>query len=405
MSVVGNRLVQQPGRRGFLQSACRHCLGLGALVSGLPAPAQDAASTAGAFRVPGRFSRPAMDSEEGGLWSLMDREEAKLRRSPLAIHDSALGKYLGDLTCKLSDGHCPDIRVHVMRTPEFNASMAPNGMMQVWSGLLLRIENEAQLAAIIGHEMGHYLERHQLEQLRDAKNKAVLAQLVGLAGGVVGAVGRVGIMATMFAFSREQEMRADRAGMRLMQQAGYEGRQAAQVWDNLLGELKITGGENVGERSAMFTTHPPVGDRRNELLALAGAGGGVVAATQYQRVIAPLRLSWLRDEIKRGQYEESLVLFDRLLAAKPQDGELLYARGEVLRLRGDKDDLARSLDDLTRATAAEQAPVDALRSLGLVHKQRGDAAAAVRAFEKYLVLAPDAPDSSLLKAYLAELKP
>ena len=70
-----------------------------------------------------------------------------------------------------------------------------------------------------------------------------------------------------------------------------------------------------------------------------------------------------------------------------------------------QDDLARSLSYPMRATAAEQAPVDALRSLGLVHKQRGDAAAAVQAFEKYLVLAPDAPDVSLLKAYLAELKP
>lgn len=120
-----------PGaRRGFLQSACKHCLGLGALLSGLPSPAQDAAP--GAFQVPGRFSRPAVDTEEGGLWSLMDREEARLRRSPLAIRDSALGKYLGDLTCGLTAGHCPDIRIHVMRTPMFNASMAPNGMMQVW---------------------------------------------------------------------------------------------------------------------------------------------------------------------------------------------------------------------------------------------------------------------------------
>ena len=79
----------------------------------------------GGLQIPGRFARPAVDTEEGGLWSLMDREEARLRRSPLAIRDPALGKYLTDLTCHLTDGHCPDIRVHVMRTPVFNASMAP----------------------------------------------------------------------------------------------------------------------------------------------------------------------------------------------------------------------------------------------------------------------------------------
>jgi regulator of sirC expression with transglutaminase-like and TPR domain len=77
----------------------------------------------------------------------------------------------------------------------------------------------------------------------------------------------------------------------------------------------------------------------------------------------------------------------------------------VYRLRGDKDDLPRSLDDLTRATAAEKPPVEAFRSLGLVHKQRADAPAAAQAFEKYLALSPDAPDAGLLKAYLSELKP
>jgi predicted Zn-dependent protease len=391
-------------RRGFLKSACKHCLGLGALVAGLPSMAQDAAPSSG-FKVPGRFSRPATDTDEGGLWNLMDREEAKLRRSPLAIRDASLGKYLTDLTCRLADGHCPDIRVHVMRTPLFNASMAPNGMMQVWSGLLLRVENEAQLAAIIGHELGHYLERHQLEQLRDAKNKAVLAQIVGMIGGLAGAVGKIGILATQYAFSREHETRADRLGMRLMKEAGYEGRQAAQVWDNLLAELKITGGENVGERSAMFATHPPAGNRRDDLLKLAGEGGGTTAAAEYQRTIAALRFGWLEDEVKRGQYEESLVLFDRLLSAKPADTDVLYARGEVYRLRGDKDDLPRSLDDLTRATVAEKPPVPAFRSLGLVHKQRSDAKSASQAFEKYLALAPDAPDGELVKAYLSELKP
>jgi beta-barrel assembly-enhancing protease len=392
------------GRRGFLRSACRHCAGLASLFAGLPVLAQDAAPSS-SFKVPGRFSRPATDTEEGGLWSLMDREEAKLRRSPLAIRDPALGKYLSDLTCRLTDSHCPDIRVHVMRTPWFNASMSPNGMMQVWSGLLLRVENEAQLAAIIGHELGHYLERHTLEQLRDAKDKAVLAQLVGLIGGVAGAVGRVSILATQFAFSREHETRADRLGMRLMTHAGYEGREAAQVWGNLLGELKVTGGEDVGKRSAMFATHPPAGNRRDELLKLAGRGGGAVATAEYQQVIAPLRFGWLRDEIKRGQYEESLVLFDRMLSNKPADTEVLYARGEVYRLRADKDDAGRALEDLGRAAAAEKPPVEAFRSLGLVHKQQRDAPAAVASFEKYLALAPDAPDAGLMRAYLSELKP
>jgi predicted Zn-dependent protease len=291
-----------------------------------------------------------------------------------------------------------------MRTPVFNASMAPNGMMQVWSGLLLRVDNEAQLAAIIGHELGHYLERHQLERLRDAKNKAVLAQLVGLVGGWAGAVGQIGILASSFAFSREHEDRADRLGMRLMQQAGYDGGEAPRVWDNLLAELKITGGADVGSRSALFATHPPAGNRRDVLLKLAGDAGGTTGATDYRRVVAPLRFGWLLDEIRRGQYEESLVLFDRLLGREPADPQLRYARGEVYRLRGAPADLPHALDDLARATADVKAPAEAFRSLGLVHQQRADAAAAAQAFERYLALAPEAPDAGMVRAYLSELR-
>ena len=63
-------------------------------------------------------------------------------------------------------------QVHLVRTPLFNASMAPNGMMQVWTGLLLRVDDEAQLAAVLGHEFGHYLARHSTERLRDAKSRS-----------------------------------------------------------------------------------------------------------------------------------------------------------------------------------------------------------------------------------------
>jgi predicted Zn-dependent protease len=387
-------------RRGFLRSACRHCLGLAAL-AGLPALAQELAGAP----LPPRFARPAADSDEGGLWGLMDREETRLRRSPLTIHDPQLQAYLGGLVERLAASHSPDIRVHAVRMPMFNAVMAPNGMMLVWSGLLLRAENEAQLAAVMGHELGHYLERHSVEQLRAAKDRAVLGQLVGMIGGLGSVVGQIGLLASSFAFSREHESRADRLGVRLMQQAGYDGREAAVVWDNLLAELKVTGGEEAGKRGDMFATHPTTAGRRDELLALAGGRGGDSGEERFQQLIAPLRFGWLQDEVKRGQYEESLVLFDRMVQRRPQDAEVLYARGEVFRLRDDPDDAARALADLQQAAAAPQPPAQAFRSLGLLHRQRNDQAAALQSFERYLVQAPDAPDAGLVRSYLGELKP
>ena len=390
----------EPSRRGFLRSACRHCLGLGAL-AGLPAVAQDLSS----IKVPPRFTRPPSDTDEGGLWGLMDREEAKLRRSPLTIKDDGLKTYLTDLVCRLTDGHCPDIRVHAVRVPHFNAMMAPNGMMLVWSGLMLRAENEAQLVAVLGHELGHYLERHTVEQLRAQKEHAIAYTLVGLVGGVGTFLGQIGLMASLFAFSREHEMRADRMGMRLMRHAGYDGREAAAIWDNLLQELKVTGGKDAGKRGDLFETHPTTAGRRDELLQLAGSVGGVTGEDAYRKAIAPMRFGWLQDEVKRGQYEESVVLFDRMLKKDSQDAEVLFSRGEVFRLRDEKGDVEKALTDLDRASTIIKAPPETFRSLGLIHKQRNDAGSAARAFEAYLARAPQAPDASLVRSYLTEMKP
>ena len=237
-------------RRRFLGAApCLACSGALGMFTPLLARAQEAGNAS--FSMPARFIRPELETDEGGLWAMMDREEKKLRRSPFAIRDDRLTAYLQDMVCRLGGEHCADVRVHVVRTPLFNASMAPNGMLQVWSGLLLRVENEAQLAAVIGHEIGHYLERHSLSRLRDSRNRAAFGQLLGLFG-AVGALAQLGFLAGAFAYSREHEVQADRIGMQLMLRAGYQGSEAATVWHNLLGELKVLGGETVGQRSPMM---------------------------------------------------------------------------------------------------------------------------------------------------------
>lgn len=391
--------VEQGGRRAFLRSACRHCAAFGALGLGTGALAQAPAE----WKSPPRFLRPSLDTDEGGLWSMMDREETRMRRSPLVVRDPALTAYLRDIVCRLGGEHCADVRVYVVRTAQFNATMAPNGAMQVWSGLLLRVDNEAQLAAVLGHELGHYLERHTVERLRDLKNKAAAMTALGMFG-LAGAVASLGVAASAMGFSRDQELRADQIGMRLLRQAGYDGRQAAQIWDDLLAELKIRGGDDVGQRSALFASHPPAGDRRDALLKIAGDGGGKLGAEELDRVTAPHRLDWLQEELRRGQFEESLELFNRKLRQRPEDPQFLYARGEVLRQRGKDEDLAPALADLQKGAALEKAPPELFRSLGLLHRKREDAAAANAAFGKYLALAPDAGDAALIQTYLTEVK-
>ena len=233
-------------RRGFLGAGCA----CGALLAATFAHGQD-------WIVPGRLERPALASDEGGLWSMMEREETRLRRSPFALRDARLQAYVQDIACRLAAEHCPDVRVHLIRTPLFNASMAPNGMMQVWSGLLLRMENEAQFAAVIAHELGHYMERHSLERLRDIQTRTAFAQFLGVFG-AIGAVGQIAVLASALAYSRDQERAADRISVNLMRKAGYDPAEAAKVWGNLLLEFNAPDADAARD-NALFASHPAPG--------------------------------------------------------------------------------------------------------------------------------------------------
>ena len=385
-------------RRWLLAAACAHCAALASGVARAQAP------SAGPWTPPTRFLRPELSSDEGGLWSLMDREESRLRRSPFLIRDAGLREYLQGIACKLAGAHCADVRVYPVRTPFFNASMAPNGMLQIWSGLLLRADNEAQLAAVLGHELGHYLQRHTLDRLRDAKSRSAFGTFLA-AFGLVGMLGQLATLAAAFAFTRDQEREADAIGLTLMRDAGYDPREASKVWENLQAEAAAAPGGDVASGSPMFATHPPSEERSRTLARLAeGPSGGFVGEAEYEARLAPLRFGLLEDEVRRGQFGESMVLLDRMVKRAPELAEPLYFRAEARRLRGRDSDLDEAIADLRQAIALGNPPAQVHRSLGYIHQKRAQPAEASAEFARYIELAPDAPDVGLIRTYVLEGK-
>lgn len=355
------------------------------------------------YSSPERFARPDVASDEGGLWALMDREEKALRRSPLVIRDDPLKSYIQDIACRLGDGHCPDIRTFIVRTPLFNASMAPNGMMQVWTGLLLRMENEAQLAAVIGHEIGHYLQRHSIERLRDIKSKSAVGQVLGLFG-LVGALGQIAVLASAYAYGRDHEHEADRIGAVLMHRAGYDVGEASKVWHNLLMEVRAREGKEPDQTAPLFATHPAAPERRENLDKYAAElPGGTTGNEAWRRHVERYLDEWLQDEAKRGQYDESLALLTRQLESGFAPGLMRYYRGETYRLRAKEGDLERALADYRDAAQTPNPPAAAFRGTGLLSRQQGNKDEAVRNLRRYLELAPTAPDAAFIQSYLAEL--
>lgn len=392
-STAGERLAPGASRRRWLQMGCG-CL---AVLAGAGVRAQSD------WTPPQRHARPDVSGDEGGLWALMDREETRLRRSSFLVRDAGLRTYLGDLVCKLAGDHCSDVRVYPVRTPMFNASMAPNGMMQVWTGLLLRVENEAQLAGVLGHEIGHYLQRHSIERLRDAQTRSAFATLMAPLG-LVGLVGQLGAMAGLLAFSREHEREADRIGIALMKRSGHDPREAAKVWTHLRAELSAGAGGDPAKRSVMFATHPGIEERQGQLAELAGDTEGFVGEAEYQARLEPLLWDLLDDELKRAQYDESIVLFDRHCTRRPQRGDLRWFRGEARRLRAQGDDLDLAQADFSAALALDKAPPQAHRSIGFILRQQSRKEEAAAAFNRYLEALPTAPDAGLVQSYLAELR-
>jgi predicted Zn-dependent protease len=392
-------------RRQLLAWGCTQCVtGLGLATLANQARADDVA-----WAFPSRFAKPDLASDEGGLWALMDREETRLRRSPLIMREGGLREYLQGVVCQLGASHCPDVRTYPVRTPWFNASMAPNGMMQVWSGLLLRVENEAQLAAVLGHEMAHYLQRHSIEQLRDARSRSAFGQILGVALGGVGVLAQLALLAGSAAYSRDHERQADSIGLAIMKQAGYDPREAAKVWHNLRAELAAGPAGDPSSRSVLFASHPPSLEREQSLQQMAD---GIVAQNKdgalktnqlaYLQAIEPYVFDLMEDELRRGQYDETIVVMDRWVARDPKRADGLYFRGEARRMRSQGEDLDLAFKDFQAATQAKpsNAQASAWRSLGYVHQQRGQGEQARLAFRQYLAISPNAPDVGMVQTYL-----
>jgi predicted Zn-dependent protease len=387
-------------RRGFVQG-CGWCAAL-ALLAGCQ-------TTDGTRTMPVAAGyRPTADSDEGGLWEIMDREESRLRQSPFVVRDPAVNAYMRDIVCRLASDRCPDLRLYVIRTPQFNAMMAPNGMMQIWSGLLLRTANEAQLAAVIGHEFGHYRQRHTLDRLRDVRAKSDVAAFLGLglsaAGlGIVGNVAQLALIASIFAYSRDQEREADDIGITLMAEAGFAPIEASRVWEQIIAEEAAD--PHRAERDPFFASHPAPEERMETMRAAAAKidrPGLADHAERYRATLRGFRSTLLQDEIRLRQYSRSLALFDRLIEATPRDGELLFYRGEVFRLRDSETDRTGALASYDEAISAGDAPPEVWRSRGLVHRSAGEHDAAVQAFERYLEVRPNASDRELLRSYIVE---
>jgi predicted Zn-dependent protease len=355
--------------------------------------------------------RPAAGSDEAELWYIMERIERELQASPLLVRDRELNDYVHTVLCKVTGDYCRDVRVYIVDVPYFNASMAPNGAMMLWTGTFLRVRNEAQLALVLGHEFGHYRERHTLQQWRKLKHSSAFLSVFGVAtagvgAGIAGMAANIAGMATMTKFSRDKEREADRIGFAQLVAQGYDPQAGVQLWEGMLREEQA---RDYGKPIPVFSTHPQTRERLEDIKAAADAVANPpheLGEAAYRAATHRYLAHWLEEELSRRMFSSSIQVFTDLQAvAAPEDvGLVHFYLGEAYRRRGKEGDKAQAAKLYAEAVSQPGAPPQAWREHGLALRDAGSHAAAAAALHHYLELAPQAEDLAFVTGYLAELE-
>ncbi len=175
--------------------------------------------------------------------------------------------YIRDIGARLAaSSERPDLpwEFHVLDSQQINAFALPGGKVFFSRGLLEKMNNEAQVAAVMGHEVGHVTAMHIGERISNAMLTQGIITGIGVAGEatdnqwltVLGAGGQVGGALYLLKFGRDQESEADRLGIRYMAQNGYNPVGMMEVMEI----LKAASGGGSGQW-AILSTHPDPGKR------------------------------------------------------------------------------------------------------------------------------------------------
>jgi predicted Zn-dependent protease len=359
--------------------------------------------------------RPAPSTLEGGLWALSDRMEKQIQTSGQVLKDKALEAYVSDLACRLAGAHCTDLRVYILDAPVWNAFMAPNGTMAVYSGLMLRMDDEAELACVIGHESGHFIQNHSLENFMAVKNRSNIAMALGIGAAAAGApssaqqVVQLATMASLMRYSRQHEAEADTIGVTKVQGSGLDPRACARVWRNLLAEFEASDQRALRRRASgetgLLDSHPGASVRADALEAAAKSAPDDLdlGRARYRAAIRPHLLDWLRADLRQKDFGAALHFLERRLAEGEDVGVYEFMRGEAYRLRRKEGDLARAAEAYGRAIQAPDAPAEAWREIGYIALRDNDKLRARTMLETYLQRAPNAGDRALVNADIAKL--
>jgi predicted Zn-dependent protease len=251
------------------------------------------------------------------------------------VADAQLDAYLNDIVRRLVAHAEPrpfEYRIKVVSDANINAFTFGGGFLYVNAGLLARMENEAQVAMVLGHEIAHAAESHVVEGMKADAGINLLGQLAGQAAAASGRIdGQVlaktyeySMNAAVNGHGRRQESEADELGIEYMAKAGYDPREASGTFEALLREYG-----DAGKREAFFYSNHP---RNEERMASADAwakanaarfasADAIVNTQEFQQVTHDIVVATGKLDYDNGRFESARALFMKAAADGVGDRE------------------------------------------------------------------------------------
>jgi predicted Zn-dependent protease len=215
-------------------------------------------------------------------------------RGEFPVHDDAeLTAYVSSVGERLvAVSERPEIGYEftVLETEVVNAMAAPGGFVYVTTGLLTEARNEAELAGVLGHEIGHVVGRHSVKQIQLALGASLALSVITPDSEAWEQVVGLGTQVALTGYGRSQENEADTFGVLYGYRAGYD----PHGMLTFLEKLQNLQDRELTKFEAFFSTHPRTGDRidhvREELATLPSSGKELrVGEEEYNRHVADLR--------------------------------------------------------------------------------------------------------------------
>ncbi len=260
------------------------------------------------------------------------------------VTDQALVAYVkrvGNKVAAQSERKLP-YEFEVLNNGVPNAWALPGGKIAINRGLLLEMETEAELAAVLGHEVVHSAARHGAL----AMSRGLLLQGAVAATAVASrnsdysryAVGGASVGAQLLSqkYGRSAELESDEYGIKYMKKAGYDPQGAVELQKTF---VRLSEGRRQDFLSGLFASHPPSQERveRNVATANEIGRGGDVGRAEYQRAIAGLKKSKpaydaydkARKALADGNTSEAIALADQAIKLEPREAQFYGLKGDV----------------------------------------------------------------------------